>query len=319
MRIPNFFIVGAAKAGTTSLYYYLKQHPDIYMSPVKEPHYFAKDIDINKFSIDYKKNSLILNKENIANFNLLELHSAYVRDFETYKQLFKHRKNEKVIGEASVSYLYSKVAAKEIYNYNPNAKILIILRDPIERAFSHYLMNLSLGLTTKKDFIKEVMEDYEKKEKGWGISHLYIELGLYSDQIKRYLEIFPKENIKIVKFEMLKNYTEETLKDIFKFLGVENSNFKIDLSIKNASYIPTNPLINRFLNMYILNTIRTKIRPYIHPSIWQILSKTYRNIFFKKNKPILTHEDRIILLDYFINDIKKVEDLTSLNLKNWLK
>jgi len=164
-KLPNFFIVGAAKAGTTSLYNYLKQHPDIYMSPIKEPNYFAKDIDINLFRKDYKKTALIDTQKYFSKPKLEELHLAFITELEDYIKLFQKVSNEKVIGETSVSYLYSKVAAKEIKKLVPDAKIVIILRDPIERAYSHYLMNLKEGLITERNFIKEILVDYNKSYK----------------------------------------------------------------------------------------------------------------------------------------------------------
>ncbi|WP_353686678.1 sulfotransferase [Thermodesulfovibrio sp. 3462-1] len=204
-KIPNFFIVGAQKAGTTSLYEYLKEHPEIYMSPVKEPHYFAKDLDYENMRRDMKRTTI------------------FIRTLEEYLELFNGVKNEKAIGEASPSYLYSKVAAYEIKKFNPDAKVIMILRDPVERAYSHYLMNLRDGLTSEKDFIKEVLSDLKKPKKGWGISHLYIELGLYYEQVKRYLDTFPKDNVKILLYEDFKLNTYEVIKDIFSFLGVENN------------------------------------------------------------------------------------------------
>ncbi|RMA93316.1 sulfotransferase family protein [Hydrogenothermus marinus] len=296
MKIPNFFIVGAGKAGTTSLYYYFKQHPDIYMSPIKEPNYFAKDTDINEFIKRHKGVN------------------TFIKDFNEYIQLFKDRKKEKVVGEASVSYLYSKVAAAEIFKYNPNAKILIILRDPIERAFSQYLMNLMIGLTTEKNFIKEVVNDYKNSKGILGSAYLYIEFGLYYEQVKRYLDIFPKKNVKILLFEDLKNNLENTLKNIFVFLDVD-SNVKIDITPQNPSYVPRiPPSINKFILKWGRN-----LKPIIPSNFWNEFKNFYRKIFFENQKPVLSEKDRKYLLPFFEQDIKKTQELIQRDLSSWLK
>jgi len=141
-KLPNFFIVGAAKSGTTSLYHHLCQHLDVFMSPVKEPHYFSRDVGVRSFKADDTK-SIFANLRGYIDFILKS--RFYILNFEKYKRLFSNVKNEKAIGEASVSYLVSKVAAEEIYKFNPDAKIIIILRNPVKRAFSHWLMDLRIG------------------------------------------------------------------------------------------------------------------------------------------------------------------------------
>jgi hypothetical protein len=314
MNMPNFFIVGAAKAGTTSLYYYLKQHPEIYMSPIKEPNYFAKDINIDLFREDYKKTAIIDTKRYFSKSKLEELHLAFITEFDDYVQLFREVKNEKAIGEISNSYLYSKVAAKEIYKFNPNAKIIIILRDPIERAFSHYIMNLRDGFTKETDFIKEVISDYNKSQKGWGVSHLSIELGLYYEQVKRYLDIFPRDNIKIILFDDFKRDTEKVVREIFKFLNI-NENVPIDFNKKaNVGAVPKSVKLN-----YIIMNTGKLLKPLFPNYAKKRIKNIYKNLLLKNEKPNLSSKQREALLPFFIEDIKKTQELINRDLSMWLR
>jgi len=312
-KLPNFFIVGAAKSGTTALYYYLKQHPEIYMSPIKEPNYFAKDINVDLFREDYKREALIDTKKYFSKSKLKELHLAFITNFEDYLQLFREVNNEKAIGECSNSYLYSKVAAKEIRKLIPNVKIIMILRNPIERAYSHYLMNLRDGRTSEKDFIKEVLADFNKSYKGWGISHLYIELGLYYEQVKRYLESFPRQNVKIILYENFKNYPEEILKEIFEFLNVDK-NYLPNLGQKyNVSAIPKYPKFNQ-----IVKKVYIRLKSFIPEKISNNLKKKYKDVFLKRKKRPLSMGEKQILLEYFKDDIEKLSKLINKDLSIWL-
>ncbi len=162
---PNFLIVGAMKSGTTFLYSVLSQVDGIYMPSNKEPHYFA--------SADIPESASRI----------------VIRNKSDYLSLFSKAIDAKVIGEASTNYLYSKSAPLRIHETIPHAKIIIMLRDPIERAFSQYLMNvMSKDFNVHKlSFYEAITSDYSRVEKGIGISILYVEKGLYYEQVKRYM------------------------------------------------------------------------------------------------------------------------------------
>ena len=160
---PNFFIVGAPRSGTTFLHNYLKQIPKVYMCPVKEPNFFA--VSINP--------KLKLTKP--------------IRDKKKYLNLFKNVKNEIAIGDASPTYLWDPKAAKLIHEQIPHAKIIMILRDPISRAFSHYLMGLGIGNETLP--FREAMENALKSDNDY--SNRIVMAGFYSEQVKKIYEIIP--------------------------------------------------------------------------------------------------------------------------------
>lgn len=250
---PNLFIVGAAKSGTTLIHNILDSHPEIHMSPIKEPNFFGRDIDINLATDFHQQNSYINFEKYFGSKKLEKKHIGFVTKEEDYKKLFVNDNSLiRIFGESSTSYLYSKFAAEEIYIHNKNAKIIMVLRDPVERIISHYKMDYIAGRQINDNLIDGVLTDYNSKGKGYCRSHLYIELSLYYQQIKRYLKIFDKNQVLILNFEDLITDLDLTMSRIFRFLEVESlasENWIID---KNAS-IKMHPFLNnlKWLKGYI--------------------------------------------------------------------
>ena len=318
-KLPNLFVVGAAKSGTTAIYNFLDQHPDIYMSPLKEPHFFCDDIRRENFSTFFKKRTVspAYLKHYLSQKKLSKMQIAFVDNEKDYFQLFREHSDEKYLGEVSNGYLFSTVAAQNIYNFNPNAKIIMILRDPCERAFSHcrqeYIGNFSEKVKTR-NFVKHIIDDYNIKNDNWGgDSHTFVQLGLYYNQVKRYFDIFPKKNIQIMFYNDLKNNPQKFKNDLFSFLNVDNH--KIDFTKKfNATKMPRNLLIARFFNR-----IRPK-NPYLRDLLPKRLKSFILNIFFTADKKgifSLSEEDKIKIYNYFKNDISELENLLNVDLDKW--
>jgi hypothetical protein len=287
IKLPNLFIVGAPRSGTTSLYNYLKQHPEVFMSPIKEPHYFARK-DIHEFhdKVGYPK---------------------IISDFKEYISLFKGGKDKKIRGEASVNYLYSKSATCEIYKLIPDAKIIISLRNPIERALSHFKYDLTFGVI----FVKSFCEAIKKRP-----FHLW--MGLYYEHVKRYLETFSTQNVKIIIYDDLKNDTLSVMKDICRFLEIdENYVFNIDLKKYNASLMPKNV----YFHIFAIKIAKI-LKRIIPPHFYDKMRKIYRVFFLSENSNSFDFDvSRCIdfLVDYFKEDIKKLSDLLGRDLSFWLE
>lgn len=311
-KIPNMFIVGAAKAGTTSLYYYLNQCPQIYFSPIKEPNYFSSDIKIEEFSNKYKKRTIIVNEKYFNSRPLKHLQLSFIRNESQYNSLFDEVRNEKIIGEASTTYLFSNQAAKNIFRFNPKCKILIVLRNPFERTFSHYLMALRYGFTTLP-FREAIIQDQENHVKGWGQSELFIELSLYYEQLKRYFDVFPPNQIKILFFNELVTNPKKTISDINWFLKVPSNNL-FDMEAKNQAEIP------RFMKLNKLLT-DTGIKKAVGKTMGKNLKEMIKPILFSKDKKKVqfSSEDKHFLLPFFDENIKKTSQLINKDLSNWFK
>ncbi|MBN2615540.1 MAG: sulfotransferase [Bacteroidales bacterium] len=246
---PNLFVVGAAKSGTSTLHSVLNSHPAIYMSPIKEPHFFAKEIRPDEFSLRFKRANKFDAGVYFSQNPLQPLHAAFIQNRENYFKLFREASVQKYWGEASPSYLFSETAPREIANFHCNAKIIIILRDPVERIISHYQMDVLSGLQEEKDIYKGVMRDFGQEKKGWGISHLYIELSKYQNQVKNYLRIFDASNVLILDFALLKSNPGELFEQISAFLDVPNY-FKMKIVKKNETVMPNNWYVKSLLNLW---------------------------------------------------------------------
>ena len=240
MSKPNLFIVGAQKCGTTSLHYYLDQHPDIFMTNLKEPHYFCSDL--HQIDDAYSKDSFIKQKFSERFFP--------IRKKSDYLELFKFDSSLKYEGETSPAYLFSEVSAKKIYEYNPDSKIIIGLREPTDLMYSmynYYYKNYRENAETFDEALK--LED--KRKKGEKIPEkvtfppelFYKEFATYSKQVSRFISVFPKDQIKIYFFEDFKEDNDAVYKSILDFLDVEY--FKPDYERKNQGRVPkesTKPL-----------------------------------------------------------------------------
>ena len=315
MKDPNFFVVGAGKCGTTTLYHILFQHPEIFMSPIKEPNYYATDIKPEEFSEQFvtlqKRKNLDLNAY-LDGPMTERVFLYYVTKEEDYKKLFKNVKNEKAIGEISNSYLFSKVAAQNLKNAIPDAKIIIILRNPVERMTSHYKANLRDGKTIRP-FYEEVTYDYSKSRKGWGITHGYFEMGQYADQVERFLQIFDRDKIKVLWFEDLKKDSSRVAKEIFSFLGV-STDVKIDP--EERQHLSTEPR-NKKLVYFLSQKGLKKPALRMFPKSWH---EPIKNIFFSKNNSFfLEPEDKKKLQAFYHDDILKLQKLLNVDLSRWLQ
>lgn len=289
---PNFFIVGAAKAGTTSLHEYLKNVPGIYMSPYKEPHYFAPNVVPSRY---YKK----IQKE------------------EDYVRLFEHVENEIAIGESSVSYLWDRESPKLIKNASPNAKIIMILRNPIERAYSHYLHHSRVGYDSV-DFYEAIKRDYQKKNKLWQIPDLYVYPGLYYEQVKRFLDAFGPESVKILIFEEFIKDTVGKVKEVMQFLGVNSEVPKEAGNLYNPYYVPRSSLSPRIMNfLTILANKNEASFALTHNAISvDTLMKIFTRILWKRSttKQKIPEKARQFLDDIYEDDVKRLESLISRSL-----
>jgi len=220
VTLPNFIVIGAQKAGTTALYRHLEQHPQIYMSPDKEPRYFANEED-RKGLFPYKT-------------------------LQEYERLFDDVTDESAIGEASTLYLFSKSAPGKIKELIPNVKMLCILRNPVERAYSAYIFRVREGQEERKNFRSVIEDELRMLDSGSGES-IYLERGMYASQLARYFSYFNKDQVRIYLYEDFVNNPGDILADIYSFLGVESS-FEVDVSQKhNISAIPDNWLSRRIV------------------------------------------------------------------------
>ena len=303
---PSFFLVGAAKSGTTSVCAYLESHTELYLSPVKEPNYFGSDILPELFSKSYRKSLDVFDTAS----PLEKKQIAFIRNGSEYQSLFSGNQHALKAGECSTSYLFSSAAAEELKRFNPEAKILIILRNPLERAYSHYLMAVQMGLESR-DFLEAFKNDREEKEKGWGISQLYYELGSYPDQVKRYLDHFGEEQVKVMLFEDWTGQLKETQESICKFLNV--SIFAgLENEVLNKSVSPKNPKLHAMLMKFGIKDLAKKMLP-------KKIFENFKKQQYKAENSVLATHERAYLKQVYQEEILELEKLIKRDLSNWLK
>jgi hypothetical protein len=300
MTLPNFLIIGAAKAGTTSLYKYLEQHPDIYMSSLKEPGFFAFEGQQLDFQGPGTKHRI--NKWSITNI-------------DEYQNLFAEAQNHQAIGEATPLYLYYSQSCDRIKHYIPDVKMIAMLRDPVERAFSNYVWAVQPGAESITDFAAALAAEPERIKQNWGPRWHYKAQGFYYQQLKPYFESFDSRQIKVYLYQDFVANPQGILQDIFNFLEIDNK-FKIDFSKKhNVTKIPRNKAFNEFLNKP--NPLKSIVKPFLPAKFRQNLkSNASAQNFYK---PKLNREVRQQLIEEYKTDILLLQDLIQRDLSTWLQ
>ena len=306
---PDFFIVGAAKSGTTALQQILDDHPGIYMSPLKEPNFFYDDVAIKDLRKELLAKLATENAEKwISDGMQGMLWTAYLRDEKLYKKIFE-KATDKICGEASVSYLYSKNAAKNIFDYNPHSKIIILLRNPSERAWSHFNMEKRMGLL-QNSFINEFNKHKNHVNPVWGIDPIFLSGGFYHNQVKRFLDVFPKDQIFICLYDDFKNNPNKTIHSILKFIGINNS---------EGEFIIDNKKVNEARKSVVDDILPSEgIKAKARKIARTLGLHTFlKNLLSRENKTTLTPENKKLLAEYYAKDIQELEKLIEVNLNNW--
>jgi hypothetical protein len=312
--LPNFFIVGAPKAGTTSLYHYLDQHPQIYLSPIKEPNYFASEVRPENYTEELQQQvgrDMRALQEYLGGPMCEKRFGGVVSEWEDYLRLFQNVKSERAIGEASVCYLWSRTAAANIFSKIPDAKIIMILRDPADRAFSQYLHALRMGLV-RRSFPEEIETSLHHRGGKFGVLYPWLEFGLYYEQVKRYLELFPRTNVRVYFFEEYRKQPRELLADLHHFLDVEFSVIPNMEEKHLEAEIPRSVAISAFLRKYGIWQRAKELSP-------SPLRRAFRRVAFRPRKSHeLDPKDRKRLVDYYREDVSKLTALLDRDLRAWL-
>ena len=301
IKLPTFLIVGAAKSGTSSLHRYLKEHPDIYMPKNKEPRFFVSSIHKN----------LNINDPRYELFS-----KTTVFSFENYIELFRDVNKEKAIGEASTAYLYYyERAIPQITQFLGNVKIIIILRNPIDRAFSAYTHLLRDQFETLPFETCLRLEEKRIKE-NWSILNFYKDVGFYYKQVKTYKETFT--DVMVSLFDDLKEAPLSLAKDIYGFLGVNTSIVPDTMTRYNVSGIPRSKMLNDFfVKPSKLQSITRAVGKFVlKEDRWIKLRETLRPKLLIKGR--MKPETRLYLESIYREDISKLQDLINRDLSHWL-
>jgi hypothetical protein len=296
---PNFLIIGAPKAGTTALYHYLKQHPQIYMSPVKEPGFFDNSPERARYSGPGDQT----------------LYRTAVTSLPAYEDLFRQRRDEIAIGEASPYYLYSPLAANRIRSLIPGAKLIAILRNPIDRAYSAFLHNLSDGREPLTSFAAALADEDAGRRQGFSPFWYYKRGGFYHRYLTPYLEDFGAKQLRIYLYDDFTASPHRTLQDMFRFLEVDDA-FVADVSLRyNVSGVPRIKGVQGMLNAQ--GSIKSAIKALLPSGLRYGLRTRLRarNLV----KPPLPDDVRARLACEYRDDVLELSALIDRDLSIWLR
>ena len=297
---PDFLIIGAARAGTTALHAYLRQHPDIFMPATKEMNYFAyvgETLAVKGPGADFINNA--------------------VTDAKGYAAFFRDAPQSSVTGEASPLYLFEPAAPENIARLAPNAKLIAILRDPVEQAYSHFMYATKSLVENEPDFAKALELEDERLAKGWQPLFGYSRFPRYGEQLARYLERFSSDQILLLDYADYQTEPLLVLQQIMEFVGV-TSDFEPDMSWRpNAGGVPKNQRFQDFL---------LKPNP-VTGLAAKLLPKTAINrirdglvsLNLERKGSAVPEAAKAILVERLSDDVTRLEELTGRNYDHWRK
>lgn len=298
-RLPDFLVIGAARAGTTALHGFLRQHPGIFMPARKEPNFFAyegEELACEGPGADYINNSIV--------------------DPAAYAALFTGAPAEARLGEASPLYLYSERAPGRIKHHIPGAKMIVILRNPVDQAYSHFMYATKQCIENVSDFDKALTLEATRLDQGWQPLFGYSQFPRYGEQLARYFELFPKDQFLIKRYEDYQADPDAFLRAVYDFIGVDPE-FVPSMDDKvNAGGVPKNQAFQDFLmkpnpvtkavGLVVPQQTRLKIRDWM----------ARKNM----NAPdTLSSDARSILLERLSDDIRALEKLLDWDLSDWMR
>ncbi|NNE08124.1 MAG: sulfotransferase [Gemmatimonadetes bacterium] len=298
MALPDFIVIGAGRSGTTSLHHCLKQHPDIFMCPHKSPNYF----------VSHEKQPA---RENAR---VRAMARQWVSDRGEYENLFDGARGEKVRGEVSPVYLQAESAPAAIHEACPEAKLIAVLRNPIDRAYAHFLGRRRDGLEPRADFRAVVATELSAPLPDDVAFGSYLGCGRYHHFLRGYYERFPHERIRVFLFDDLRRDLPGLMREIYAFLDVD-AGFSPDTTYRhNRTGVIENP-VARFVWTRTA-PIRTLLRP-----LWPefVRDGVHPLKAVSLVKPELDPAIRADLIDVFREDVIRLQNLIGRDLAHWLQ
>lgn len=301
MTKPNFLIVGAARSGTTSLYHYLSQHPDIFLSPIKETNYFALEGQTLMFRGPGDQKAI---------------GASSVTSWADYLQQFRSADGERAIGEASPSYMYYAYrTVPRILARIGTPKVIAILRNPVDRAFSNFSLLVRDGREPLRSFEEALKAEQERLNDGWEHVWAYFGLGLYGSQLEPFVHTFGRERLLILSYEDLLSDPVAMLQTTFRFLGVD-PDFKPTVDVRhNAGGLPRRWWVHRITvgNANVKAVARRIVPRSVRRTAWRTL------VAWNSQRTSIAPSTRHRLAAAYKDEIIKVGKLTGYDFTHWLE
>lgn len=290
-RLPDFVIIGAARCGTTSLHAYLRAHPEVFMSPEKETDYFSlgdlppEDVPVNAAAWRAKTRA-------------------------EYERFFRDAGSARAVGEASPTYLFYPRSAERMRQAIPDAKVICVLRDPVERAYSHFALARKMGFETVLDFEAAVALEDERWAHDRSMRFTYTRASLYHDGLLEFVRRYPRERILVLRFEELASDAAAAMRRIHAFIGVAPE-FVADVAIRhNRSMLPKSALVREAFGRPF------RLRRFLQRNLPPRLVTHLGNLIMRPPPGIATAV-RERLLPRFVDDVRRLESLLDRDLSAW--
>lgn len=300
MPLPNFILIGAAKSGTTALYRSLEQHPEIYMSPKKEPNYFGLGFGRPRYHEPVSDSRRRWREP--------------IDTLDAYLGLFRDVGAEKAIGEGSPGYLYDPCVPDRIEALIPNVKVIAILRNPVDRAFSSFMHAVRDAKEPIPDFARALAAEDQRVRENWHPFWHYRRRGLYYHQLKRYFERFGEGRVGVFLYDDLVRDSVGLSQAVFRFLGV-GSTFVPHANVRfNASGLPRSQILQAFLTRP--SPVRRALRRVLPVSLRSPAQARLQHLNLRRAPPMKA-EVRMELTRYYREDVRRLEDLIGRDLSGW--
>lgn len=312
VRVPNFFLAGVPKAGTSSLYAYLQQHPHVYMCWPKEPTFFGgADLLPDAYRDRLVRGSLRDRDGVQRHWRGLRVPGKrwLIAEWEDYLELFHDVRGEVAIGDASVDYFWLPSAAQAIHARVPDARLVFMLRDPAERLFSEYLASLWRH-PPFQSFRAQFLEAADRADPWQGLK---VHVGRYTAHLLRFWELFPRDQIRIHLYDDYRSNARAVLRDIFEFLGIDPDQ-PVDLSRRDNE-----PIVPRFPRLHALRRRifgDTALTTWLPEAGRRPLGRLYRR---SRQAVSMDSADRAIVVDYYRREIQRTAELIGRDLSAWLR
>ena len=301
MALPDFYIIGAPKAGSTALHVALSRHPELYLSPIKEPKYFLCD------------------GPPTGQRGPGDAHSAqeWVWRRQDYERLFAAAPAGTLKGESTPFYLWDRAAHGRIRAATPDAKLIAIVRDPIDRAYSNWTHLWCDGLEPESSFLAACDAEDERARQGWAPFWRYQGLGRYGEQLRHLFGVFPREQVHVLKYRQLVGQPQATLDAICAFLGVAEGQVAAVPSSNVSTWVPATA-VNRVLQEGV--RFGARLGAHAPPQVWRQASRPLLSVLHRggRHRPDLEPDVRKVLIPRFTPDVELLGELMGNSYADWL-
>lgn len=301
MGLPDFLVIGAPKAGTTALHAALARHPELYLCPIKEPKFFLCDGEPPHHTGPGDRHS----------------DHEWVWQRDRYEALFDLAPPGVLEGESTPLYLADPAAHRRIRTALPDVRLVAVLRDPVDRAYSNWAHLWADGLEPLGDFVAACGREGQRQADGWAPFWRYIGLGRYGEQLRELYSVFPRDRVLVLRYRDLVEEPATTLDTVCEFLGVSQG-VLTEIPTANVGTYVAPSRMNRALQA--TSRAGASVGSHLPPQVWRKASVPLRWALQRqpRHRPELTIEQRQQLVGRFADDVKLLEELTGWQLDEWL-